>query len=277
MTIAVLLRAVFDPTVEGGTYDGHHVLDGPSIVAIHLARQFRKQARGETILGIGAGPREWETPLRTALALECDRVVRPWPADGKGDAAASSVIEAARLIAASLPADTRLVVAGEASTDHGTGVLAAAIAECLGWPFVANAGTVASEGSDRCLVTVRSGGGKRTLLRVTGPVVVSAARMPTPALYPRVASLIAARRQAIPAGPAPARPGRGGVTVVGYGPERPSTRHLLQPSANANPAQRLRQLMSGGMSNRNGEKLGGAGPDIARQLTALLAKEGFIA
>jgi hypothetical protein len=30
------------------------------------------------------------------------------------------------------------------------------------------------------------------------------------------------------------------------------------------------------MSNRSGQTLGGAGPDIARQLTTLLAKEGFI-
>ena len=119
--------------------------------------------------------------------------------------------------------------------------------------------------------------GKKPLhCRTEAAIVVAAARMPAPAFYPRVADLIAARKTGIPCvsvdGPKRDAPG---IEVIGYGPAKPLTRHLLQPSAGANPAQRLKQLMSGGVTNRGAKAMGGAGDEMARKLVELLVSEGF--
>jgi electron transfer flavoprotein alpha/beta subunit len=271
VNLAVLLRAVHDPDLSGGIYDGNYLLDGPSLVALSLARRWRKQGGTGRLAGIAVGPPGWDPAIRTALALECDEVRRA-PADPE----TLDVVGTARAIAACLPEGTGLVVAGESSSDHGTGLLAAALAEVLGWHFLGGVTALSPEGEGTAL-SVRRAGGRRAHYWTAGPAVVSAARVPAPALYPRLARFLAARKAAIPTvdldGVLAVSPAIG---VAGYGPARPSTRALIQPSAGANPAQRLRQLMSGGMASRNAQTMGGGAQEVARQLVALLAKEGFV-
>ena len=272
MNAVVLLRAVIDESATGGVYTGPWVLDGASQVAVGLARQWRQTAPGSRIVGIAIGPPEWEPALRGALMLECDEVMRGW-----SDAMSTAdLLTVARAIASSVPAETAIVIGGESSSDHGTGVLPAAIAENLGWPYLGDVTTVVAEECGTTL-TVRRDGGLRIRCRTASPVVVAAARMPPPGYYPRVARVIAARKVGIPwfdLGFFESAEQR--LEVVGYGPAKPLTRHLLQPSAGANPAQRLRQLMSGGVASRGAQNMGGASDDTARRLADLLVSEGFV-
>lgn len=263
---------MFDASVKGGIYEGPWVLDGSSQVAVGLARQWRQTAPGSRIIGIAIGPPEWEPALRSALMLECDEVRRGW-----SDAmSAADLLTVAQAIASSIPAETAIVIGGESSSDHGTGVLPAAVAASLGWSYLGDVAAVMAEASATTL-TVRRDGGLRIRCRTAGPVVVAAARMPAPGYYPRVARVIAARKAGIPcfevAATGSVQPR---VEVVGYGPAKPLTRHLLQPSAGANPAQRLRQLMSGGVASRGAQNIGGAADDTARKLADLLVSEGFV-
>ncbi len=271
MKAVVLLRAVFDASVGGGTYEGPYVLDGSSQAALGLARQWRSSAPGGRVAGVAIGPPEWEPALRNALVLGCDEVWRGW-GDAMGGA---DVLTVAQAIAEIVPAGAALVIGGESSSDHGTGLLPAAVAENLGWPYRGEVTGVVAEGAATAFA-VRREGGRRLHCRTEAAIVVAAARMPAPAFYPRVADLIAARKTGIPCvsvdGPKRDAPG---IEVIGYGPAKPLTRHLLQPSAGANPAQRLKQLMSGGVTNRGAKAMGGAGDEMARKLVELLVSEGF--
>jgi electron transfer flavoprotein alpha/beta subunit len=273
--IAVLLRAVFEPELAWGVHGGSYLLDGPSLVALGIARQYRGLGGGTEITGIAVGPEEWDIALRDAIALGTDEVRRAWgesleTADVPGIASA-----AARMV----PDGTRLIVAGDCSTDHGSGLLGAAIAETLGWGYLSNVTAVTGTGEE--IEVVASGeGGRRRRYRAKPPLVFSAARMPVPAVYPSVARRWAARKVRIPCSEMemghPGMSTNGRLELVGYGPARPLMRQLLKPSANSNSGQRLKQLMSGGMSSRGGQSLKGADTDVAGQLSALLVREGFL-
>ncbi|MBK6319882.1 MAG: hypothetical protein IPF51_14160 [Dehalococcoidia bacterium] len=95
MKAVVLLRAVFDASVGGGTYEGPYVLDGSSQAALGLARQWRSSAPGGRVAGVAIGPPEWEPALRNALVLGCDEVWRGW-GDAMGGADVLTVAQCYR-------------------------------------------------------------------------------------------------------------------------------------------------------------------------------------
>jgi len=272
MNSVVLLRAVDDAELAQGVWGDTCRLDEPSVVALSLALSLRRDAGGQ-VQGVAMGPPEWDAALREARAMGVDAVTRAWG----GELAEAGIGGTARVLAEAVPAGTDVVFAGGAASDHGSGVLAGALAEVLGWPLLQE--VTAVEGGEGYLVAqVRAGGGVRQTYRVPARVVLVAARMPAPAFYPRLATRLAARREAVAAREV-AHPVSAGerFELVGYGPARPLTRQLLKPSAAAKPAERLRQLMSGGMGGRGGKTLEAATEGgIARQLADLLAKEGLI-
>ncbi|GAB4336172.1 MAG: hypothetical protein Kow0010_23920 [Dehalococcoidia bacterium] len=248
MTIAVLLRAIEDPDLAGGVTGTTLRLDDPSVTALSLAFALRAHTSAAPIVGLAAGPSEWDPVLRETLALGVDRVLRAW----SSSLADADAIATARTLARTVPVDSSYVVAGSASSDHGCGILPAAIAEYLGWPLLADVAAIERSADVPGLVAqVRAGGGRRRRYRLTPPLVIAAVRQPPPPMYPPLARRLAARRATILStepGEEPART----VTMKGTGPAWPRRRQLIQPSATANPAQRLRQLMSGGVGGSGG-------------------------
>lgn len=276
MKSVVLLRAVPDPELARGVWGDICCLDEPSFVALGQAFALRDISGGGMVTGIAMGPPEWDPALKDALALGLDSVVRTW-ADRLAEA---DIPETATSLAEVIPEDTDVVFAGSAATDHGSGVLPAALAELLGWRLLTEVIDVAPAGGG-LVAQVRAGGGRRRQYLVPLPAILVMARLPAPPLYPRLARRLASRRGAIPqrtpGPPVPANGTAGRLELLGYGPARPLTRHLLRPSANARPAERLRQLMSGGMAGRGGKTLDAASEGgVTRQLADILAQEGLL-
>lgn len=243
MTIAVLLRAIDDPELAHGVTGTTFRLDDPSLAALALAMSLQAHLPGASLSGLAAGPPEWDAALRETLALGLEQLCRTWsPEFAEADA-----ITTARAIASLVPSNTSLIVAGSAASDHGSGILPAAIAERLGWPLLADVAAIDAEPpGGRLVAQVRAGGGRRRRYCLTPPLVIAAVRQAPPPMYPPLARRIAARHAAIPCA-APGETAARTVTMVGTGPAWPRRRQLIQPSATANPAQRLRQLMSGGV------------------------------
>ena len=273
MTITVLLRAIEDPDLAGGVTGTTLRLDDPSAAALSLAFALRAQAQATPIVGLAAGPPEWDPVLRETLAVGVDRVHRTWsPAMADAD-----VIATARALAAHVPSGAMYVVAGSAASDHGSGILPAAIAECLGWPLLADVAAIEHRREmPGPVALVRAGGGRRRRYRLTPPLVIAAVRQPPPPMYPPLARRLAARHATIPATEPGEEPVRT-VTMVGAGPAWPRRRQLIQPSATANPAQRLRQLMSGGMGSGGGQSATLDAARAAEALAAWLTDHHFVA
>ena len=264
MNAVVLLRAV--PDQEALTDPRPLVADGPSLTALGLARSSQRILAAVELRGLSLGPAEWEPALREALALDLDGLVR---VDAGPEA---DVVETARALAAAIPDGTSLVFAGSSATDHGSGLLPAALAEVLGWSYIGSVAAVELH-DGLPAVRVRGDAGVRRLLRLTLPAVLEAASGPAPSLYQRLAKKLAARKAVIPVMQHSADEPR--LRIDGYGPARPVTRTLFRPSATARPAERMRQLMSGGMARRTGQTIA-AESGVAQQLADLLEAQGFI-
>jgi electron transfer flavoprotein beta subunit len=276
MSVAVLLRVIIDPELATGVERTTLRLDDPSLVAIGLALSLRRQLPELLVTGIAAGPAAWDPAIQEACALGLDSVTRVWEERMES----ADLLATARALAGAVPAGCDLVLTGSAATDHGSGVLPAALAEILGWPFLADVAGI-EPGASGLTATVRAGGGRHRVHGLPEQAVLAAARMPAPPLYPRLARRLMARRTAVPEFlPAPSPLLDGAPARLGrpeYGPARPLTRHLLQPSAAARPADRLRQLMSGGMANRGAKTLDADEDGVARQLVGILEQEGLLA
>lgn len=277
MNIIVLLRVVDDLGLAAGVSGVTVRLDDPSVVAIGQALVLRRLLPGVRVEGITAGPPAWDPALKDALALGLDSVQRTW----SESLAIADIVATAKALATCLSSEASLILAGSAATDHGSATLPAALAELLAWPLLSEVASfeIRAEG---LAALVRGGGGSRRVYTVPERAVLVAARARAPSIYPKVRALLVARKSAIPeTQPASARPDESAaqISLLDYGPPRPSTRHLLKPSAAANPADRIRMLMSGGMAARRGETLdasSNSGESLARQLADILVKEGFV-
>lgn len=265
MRAVVLLRAV--PDREALVSPVPLVPDAPSLVAIHLAHSLRQAVPALIIDGVFAGPAEWEPAMREALALDLESLSR---LDISPEA---DVVTTARAIGAALSTDTSFVIAGAAATDHGSGLLPMALAEVLGLTFLGAVTTIEARDGELA-ATVRGDAGLRRSLRLPVPCVLQAAPAPAPALYPKLARKLAARKAAIPVVPAGDAPGL--TRIDAYGPARPVTRTLFKPSTSARPADRMRQLMAGGMAKRGVAQTVAAETGAAAQLADAIEAQGFI-
>lgn len=277
MNVTVLLRVIDDPELSAGVTGSTLRLDDSSLVALGLALDLARRLDGVDLAAAAAGPAGWDVALREALALGVARVMRTWD----DDLTLPDIPATAAALATAIPGDADLVLAGGPASDHGSGVLPGAVAQVLGLPLLAEV-TALESGPEGLVAMTRGDGGRRRRFALPARAVLVAARMPAPGLFPPLARRLAARKQPIALVP----PGEGGLTagtaerlaILDYGPARPLTRHLLKPSATANPADRLRQLMSGGMSGRGGKTLdSGGGGGMAGQLAEILVREGYLA
>ncbi|MCL4231113.1 MAG: hypothetical protein KJ053_05995 [Dehalococcoidia bacterium] len=277
MNVVVLLRVIDDPELAAGVTGSTLRIDDPSLVALGMALDLVRRSPGARLTAVAAGPGEWDAALREAVALGADDVARAW----SDEFAPLDIPASAAALAAAIPRDTSLVIAGGPAGDHGSGVLPGAVAEALTLPLLAEV-TAIETGPDGLVAQTRGDGGRRRRFALPARAVLVTARMPTPGLVPPLARRLAARKRPVAA----ILPGETGLlsgasertAILEYGPARPLTRHLLKPSASANPADRLRQLMSGGMSGRAGKTLdSGGGSGMAGQLAEILVREGYLA
>jgi len=271
VTAVVLLRVVPDAELARGITRTGLRLDDASGDAISVALSYARASGGE-VHAIACGPPEWEPALREAMALGVSSLRRAWD----GAMADADLLAHAQSLAGLIGDEVRLVIAGPAAGDHGSGLLPFALAECLGWPALEGAIDF-SAGGGRLAVRTRASGGRRLTFEVPERAVVVAARG-NPLPYPTVARKLAARKAPISVSepcedPVPVRR----LRLEGFGPARPVTRHLLRPSASANAGGRLRQLMAAGVASGGpAAQTLKAGDGLAGQVADLLAKEGLL-
>lgn len=153
-------RVQVDPLTAATSVDPHDVgLSAADEAALELGLQIG------TVTAVTAGPVAAEASLRVAASVGAQRLVR---CPGRGDESSAHV--AAALAEVARGAD--LVLCGDRSADRGSGAVPGFVAGILG---VAQAlGVVGVDLGDGELVAHRRlDRGRRELLRVTGPAVVS--------------------------------------------------------------------------------------------------------
>ncbi|GAB3210235.1 hypothetical protein GCM10027294_27770 [Marinactinospora endophytica] len=239
------------------------------------------EAWGQEVVAVSVGPPEAAEILRDALSVGATRAVRvELPTAGPHGSAGSSTVAAAlaSVLKPAGPAPAGVVVCGNASTDRGSGAVPAFLADELGAAQALGLVSLEARGPDgsRELRAVRRlDGGRREVLRVPTPAVVSVEagvarlrRAPLEAMLER-GSLSVETALA----PAP-RDGFSGFPQR-PGPFRPRPRALPAPDPAASARQRALALVS--VTMRGAPRIVTATPEeAAEELLAYLRETGHL-
>jgi electron transfer flavoprotein beta subunit len=282
------LRPDVDPLTGAITRDVHRAgLSAPDEAAIEHALRIA-EAWSAPVLVVTAGPTAADGTLRPIMALGCDVLRIPWPADDDGPASDQSFVDdvagderaAARAVAAVVRAagDPALVICGDRSADRGTGAFPAFLAHALGAAQALGLVDLRPEDGG-VLAERRLDGGRRERLRVPRPAVCSVEGAGVRLRRASLPATLAAGRTPVPTATAPAGAayhGAGPVTTGPPVPYRPRTR-VIPPPDSAAPRQRLLSLTGALVAHEPPTIIGPVdATEAADALLAFLARHGYL-
>jgi len=260
------LRPSVDPLSGDLVHDPHGGLSAADKAAVELALRLGER-HGTGVLAVSAGDRSADTVLRQALEAGAVAAVRvDLPPD-----APSAVV--ARALAPVL-AGVAWVCCGDYSLDRGSGSVPAFVAGELAVAQALGAAAVDLGGDGPITVERRLDGGRREVLAVEAPAVVSVESGVVSLRRPPLAAALAARRAevtVVPAGPhQPAAEAR-------TRPYRPRPRVLDGPDP-ALPARDRLVALSGALVSHDPPRIVRADAEqAADELLAFLAARGYLA
>ncbi len=195
MKIAVLVKQVPDPNalrfdpragdIQPGTPQVPNEYD---LYAVEAAIQLKERLGDVEVVAISAG--QAKETLNRCLAMGADRAVS---IEDPGLAKADSLATASALAAAIQAEGVDLVLAGQETSDSGTGNVGPHLAALLGLPLVSN--VVQLEHEDGALRVEREIEDGREVVRVPLPAVVCALSGLNEPRYPSLKGIMAARRK----------------------------------------------------------------------------------
>ena len=246
--------------------------------ALRLAERWDARVVAATV-----GPGEADAMLRDALAAGAAEALRVEPAGGTARPQPADLVGGGQDSAAALAAALRqrygvpdLVLCGDRSADRGTGSFPAFLAAALSAAQVL--GVVRMEPEDDGVLRVhrRLDGGRREVLLVRRPAVVSVEAAGVRLRRAGLPATLASGRAAIPVARAPAATAAQRIRVLGAHPYRPRPRELAGPSGTA--LRRTLELTGALIERTPPTVLGPLSPDqAADELLGYLRRHGYLA
>ncbi len=266
--VAVLLKRVdlwpaVDPLTGAASPDPHGGLSPADRCALELALR-HAAALSTSVLAVSAGPAAAEEVLREALAAGAARAVRVDLPAGTPSADAAVALTHAL-------AGCAFVWCGDHSLDGGSGSVPAFVAGGLAAEQAL--GLTAVDLADPAALRVqrRLDGGRRELLRVRAPAVLSVEAGLASPRRPALAAVLAAGRAPIQVLAAPLRPPVVAGRLAAF---RPRARALPGPDPALSPRERLLAL-SGALVAREPPRVVHAEPGAAaEEVLAFLRARG---
>lgn len=248
--------------------------------ALEHALRLAEELRG-TVLAATVGGAATEQGLRSALAAGADQVLRVSPVRAQQTEPAAYIGESAmtaKLLATALRSTGRppdLVLCGDSSAVTASGSFPAFLAaECNAAQAL---GVVHLEVANGCLLAHRRiDRGRREVLRLGWPAVVSVEAAGTRLRRAGLPSVLSAQDQKIPVVTVP--PTKAAATpVVGWRPHRPRPRELPPPTGST-PRLRVLDLTRALQAPTSSTVVGPLSPaQAADELLAYLERNGFLA
>jgi len=232
--------------------------------AIEMALRHGQVTRN-SVIAVTVGSAVGDRCLRDAVACGASTAIR---VDAPDEMDSASVAEAL----APVVGHSAAIWCGDYSADRGTGSVPAFLAGLLDRQQAL--GLVGVDFVDPLRVVRRLDGGRREVLRVTGPAVLSVegsvARLRR---APLRAALAAQATEVLPYGARPATKPASSLPVVR--PYRPRARVLPAP-VGTTPLERLRILTDASAASQAGETVEAAPADAARRILEVLTDWGYL-
>jgi electron transfer flavoprotein beta subunit len=252
--IAACIKWIGDPIPSG--------ISAADEAAIEMALR-HGAATGSSVIAVTVGPRPADAGLRVALACGVNTAIR---------VDASSQLDSAAVAAALAPVVTHseAVWCGDYSVDRGTGSVPAFLAGQLQRQQAL--GVVTAEFGSPIRVTRRLDGGRREVLRITGPAVISVegaiARLRRAGLRPALEAL---RTEVLPYGTNVAPTGN---TSIVTRPFRP--RPLVLPPPRGTTLERVHALLESTTTVHQGETIEADPSEAADRIIEALQRWGYL-
>ncbi|KRF15401.1 electron transfer flavoprotein subunit beta [Nocardioides sp. Soil797] len=200
MNIVVLVKHVPDATADR-RFESDNTVDRVGVdgllseldeYAVEQALQIKEKADGDvTVTALSIGPEQAVDAVRKALQMGADQgVIVTDDAIAGSDAVATSLVLAEAIKKIGSP---DLVVTGMASTDAGTSLVPAMLAERLGLPQVTFASVVETQGDQ--IRAKRDGDAATEVIGATLPVLLSVTDQTGEARYPSFKGIMAAKKK----------------------------------------------------------------------------------
>ncbi|HEY5360125.1 MAG TPA: mycofactocin-associated electron transfer flavoprotein beta subunit [Streptosporangiaceae bacterium] len=247
--------------------------------ALRLAQRWDARVVAATV-----GPAEADPMLRDALAAGAAEALRVEPAGGAAGRQPADLVGGGQESAAALAAALRqrygvpdLVLCGDRSADRGTGSFPAFLAAALSAAQVLGVVRMEPEDGGGVLrVHRRLDGGRREVLLVPRPAVVSVEAAGIRLRRAGLPATLASGHVAIPVVRAPAATAAHRIRVLGAHPYRPRPRELAGPSGSA--LRRTLELTGALVERTPPTVLGPLSPgQAADELLGYLRRHGYLA
>ena len=231
--------------------------------AVEMALRHAEATRS-SLIAVSVGGPAADQCLRRALACGVSTAIRVDAADNMDSAWVAAAL-------GPVVAHSTAVWCGDYSVDRGTGSVPAFLAALLDRQQAL--GLVSVDFGDPLRVTRRLDGGRREVLRVTGPAVLSVegsvARLRR---APLRAALTAQKAEVLPYGTTSVQTGNtSGIAIRSY---RPRARVLPAPIG-ATPLDRLRALTDASAAPQPGETVEASPAEAAQRIIELLTDWGY--
>jgi electron transfer flavoprotein beta subunit len=236
---------------------GLHWTVGPlDRLALEEAARMKEAGICGHITALCLGPAAAADALRVALASGADRAIHICDPDLEpSDSCATGIVLAKAIAALGLEYD--LILCGARAADTNAGLAGPAIAAELHLPLITEVDKIEVSGQNRAIVRKKLEAGDKAVVEVPLPALLTVETGINRPKYLKLrAKLLAARHQietydlralGLTPGDATLAPR---TKVIAVGPPRPRGKKLFTPDSSLSAAERMRQLMSGGATQK---------------------------
>jgi len=279
MDIAVCVKPVPDPSIV--SLDARNCLDEDDLVpilnphdlaAVEEAIRLKEKNKAEGVTVLSVAPPLADRFLRGCLAMGADRVVRLWDAAFNTPYTDAVGIALAQVIG-HLSLD--LILCGQKASDYEMGFCGYVIAAQLDAPFIQRVVEIEIPQDRTLRVTSKREGGNREIIQVGTPAILGIEAGLNEPRYASLPNFIAALRQNVEQYDLKAfglsRKGIESKTrLESLSPPRPRPKKIFVPDSHLPAAERMRLVMSGGMTEKKAGLCEGRPEELSQKFVEFL-------
>ena len=252
-------------------------------LALEEAARMKEAGICRHFTALTLGPAQAADALRVALASGADRAIHVCdPALRSADSGATGTVLARAIAALGLEYD--LILCGARAADTNAGLAGPAIAAELQLPLVTEVDRIEVSGQGTALVRKKLEAGDKAMVEVPLPALLTVETGINRPRYLKLRAKLLAARHLIETHDLAAlglSPGDSSVAprteVVAMGPPRPRGKKLFTPDSSLSAAERMRQLMSGGATQKStGGLLEGDPQTLAAKCVEFLKEKNLL-
>jgi electron transfer flavoprotein beta subunit len=288
MNIVVCVKPVPDPSIISLNAENEleedslvYMLNPSDLAAVEAAVRLKENDGSHSVVTLSMAPLAMEGLFRRCLAIGADRAILLWDktlADSDSYAAGVVLAKAAESFSPGL------ILCGQKAVDTEMGYSGYVIAAQLGIPFVGRVVRMEILPSGKVMVESKLEKGNRERVEVSFPTVLGVDDSLNEPRYASLPSLIAAlkgevERYSLKELDLPeSEVGAGGskIKVAALSPPKPRPKKLFVPDSNLSAAERMQQVMSGGVASEKKDLFEGSPEELSQKFVQFLRQVNIL-